>query len=224
MEDYEPETYKLFFSHQTDNRNFNRGATKNIGFLVIKELYPNDYKNITLVFNDIDTMPYIKNFLPYKTTNGIIKHFYGLDFALGGIFSITGGDFEKIGGFPNYWTWGFEDNLIQIRALNAGLKIDRSVFYPIMDKHIMQLTDGLERKVNKKEFMRFQEKNTEGFHSIKNLSYKLQDNDIIINYFLTNYIEDEQYTKIHHLLNDGAQPYKIPKTIFGTNVSSKLYL
>ena len=57
LEDLNSEDYEIYFSHQTDNRTFNRGATKNIGFLVCKEKYPDDYKNITFVFNDIDTLP-----------------------------------------------------------------------------------------------------------------------------------------------------------------------
>ena len=132
--------YRILYIHQTDKRQFNRGAMKNIGFLVVKDLYPDFYKNITLVFNDVDTMPFTKNFLNYETVKGIIKHFYGFKFTLGGIVSIMAGDFELINGFPNFWGWGYEDNELNKRALNSYITIDRSQFYPILDKNILMLT------------------------------------------------------------------------------------
>ena len=91
LEDYKKEDYEIFFSHQCDNRPFNRGAMKNIGFLAMKQKYPQDYGNITFVFHDVDTVPYTKNLFSYETTHNRIKHFYGYRYALGGIVSIKGG-------------------------------------------------------------------------------------------------------------------------------------
>ena len=51
MEDYDHDEWEVYFAHQKDNREFNRGGMKNIGFLAMKEKYPDDYKNITFVFN-----------------------------------------------------------------------------------------------------------------------------------------------------------------------------
>ena len=142
--------YEVYFSHQCDARAFNRGATKNIGFLAMKEKYANDYKNMTFVFNDIDTIPFSTIF-DYETVPGIVKHFYGFTYALGGIVALNGADFEAINGFPNYWGWGMEDNVLQKRCEKIGLKIDRSQFYPIGSPNILQLFDGIKRIINRKD-------------------------------------------------------------------------
>ena len=112
MEDYDKNDYEIYYSHQRDSRPFNRGAIKNLGFMSMMQKYPNNFKEITFVFNDIDTLPYLKDQLNYKTTKGNIKHFYGFEYALGGIISITGDDFLKMNGFPNYWGWGLEDRIL----------------------------------------------------------------------------------------------------------------
>ena len=117
-----PDSYEIYFSHQCDTRSFNRGGTKNIGFLAIKSKYPDHYKDITFVFNDIDTLPF-SNIFDYKTTPGIVKHFYGFEYALGGIVSITGADFEATNGFPNFWGWGMEDAVLQTRCMIMDLMV-----------------------------------------------------------------------------------------------------
>ena len=182
MEDIPKEDFKIYYIHQTDKRDFNRGAMKNIGFLIIKEKYPEHYKNITLVFNDVDTMPYNKNFLKYTTTPGVIKHFYGYKFALGGIVSITGGDFEKTLGFPNFWAWGYEDNTLKKRVDKHRLRIDYKQFYPIMDKNILQLKDGLKKFINRSEFDAYMSNSdNSGYHTITNLTYEQNENTGFIN-------------------------------------------
>ena len=210
LEDIPENKYKIYYIHQHDKREFNRGAMKNIGFLMVKNKYPNDYKNITLVFNDVDTMPYSKNFLNYYTTPGKVKHFYGVKFALGGIVSITAGDFEKTAGFPNFWAWGYEDNLLNIRVLKVGLTIDRDQFYPLMDKNIFQMKDGLERLVNKGEFDRFLSNTTEGYHSIVDLDYVIDEMSgfVIVNRFNTGIPVNPQQNKTHDLRN-GNKPFPV---------------
>ena len=70
------DNYEIYFSHQHDERNFNRGATRNIGFLAVKAKYPNDYKEMNFIFNDVDTLPFNKIF-NYETTNGVVKQYCG---------------------------------------------------------------------------------------------------------------------------------------------------
>lgn len=171
MSNYAPEEYVLWYIHQCDTRPFNRGALKNIGVLLAQQKYPEDWENITLVFNDIDTMPFTSGYLNYETTRGVVKHFYGFMFALGGIVSITAGDAYLIDGFPNYWAWGFEDNALNSRVINQGLHIDRTQFHPILDKNIMYFHDGGVRQTNRIEFDRYFEKGKDGIRNISGLEY-----------------------------------------------------
>jgi hypothetical protein len=195
--------YKIYILHQQDERKFNRGAMKNIGFIVVKKLYPNDYKNITLVFNDVDTMPYTKNFLKYDTAPGIVKHFYGHQFALGGIVSITAGDFEKSGGFPNFWAWGYEDNTLKLRVDKVGLKIDYNQFYPIKDGNILQLSDGDIRNVSRTEFDVYKSNTADGFADIRDLTYNIDEVSGFVNVtaFEPKVPDDSIVTKPHSVTN-----------------------
>ena len=165
--------YQIYFSHQADERPFNRGAAKNIGFLAIKQKYPNDYHNITFVFNDIDTVPF-DNIFEYETEKGIVKHFYGFKYALGGIVSIKGCDFETINGFPNFWGWGMEDAMLQKRCDSHNIQINRSHFYPIGSPEILHLFDGVSRIINKNETLQSKKDNTlNGIKTIYNLKYTI---------------------------------------------------
>jgi len=191
LEDINKDDYAIYFAHQCDNRDFNRGAMKNIGFLAMKQKYPNDYQNITFIFNDVDTMPYTKNFLNYDTTHGNVKHFYGYTFTLGGIVSIKGSDYEKSNGFPNLWAWGYEDNMFQQRVLSCGLHIDRSQFYPMMDKNIF------------------------GLRKIDELVYQIDENNMFIN--ITNFKSEAANNKANNTNHDlrkgnqvfGRQPFRM---------------
>lgn len=177
LEDYDEDDYEIYYSHQTDHKPFTRGGTKNIGFLVLKEKYPNDYKNITFVFNDVDTVPSEKNMLNYITKKGIVKHFFGFTYTLGGIFSIVGEDFERCNGFPNLYGWGIEDNAMNDRVITNNIKIDRSVFYPIRSREIINLVNDTRRIINNKDPGEYKKRQlVDNLNNIKNLEYNILNN------------------------------------------------
>jgi len=177
LEDYNENDYEIYYSHQVENKPFSRGGTKNIGFIAVKEKHPNDYKNITFVFNDVDTVPSEKNMLNYITKTGIVKHFFGFTYTLGGIFSITGEDFERCNGFPNLYGWGMEDNAMNDRVITNNIKIDRSVFYPIRSNKIINIFNDPTRIINNNEPADFKKKQLiDNLNNINNLEYTIISN------------------------------------------------
>jgi hypothetical protein len=167
--------YEIYFTHQCDARTFNRGAVKDIGFIAVRNKYPEHYKDITFIFNDVDTIPFNKIF-DYETRHGVVKHYYGFKYALGGIVVMKGADFEKTNGFPCFWGWGMEDNVLQKRCEAVGLVIDRSVFYNIGSPEILQLFDGISRIISKKDPWRGEHDNgIDGLRSISQLKYTIDD-------------------------------------------------
>ena len=206
LEDIPANTYEIFFVHQNDAKPFNRGAMKNIGFLAMRDKYRDNYKNITFIFNDIDTYPVKKNVLNYDTVSGTIKHFYGFTFALGGIFSITGADFEKCGGFPNYWGWGLEDSVIQMAALAAKIKINRDNFFVFRDsKNIVQREHSALRLFTKKEPWRFQTNNiNETYRDIQNLQYHIENEYIQVTNFTAKFLPSSDVYFVRNIKNGPA--------------------
>jgi hypothetical protein len=181
--------YEIYFVHQSDSRPFNRGATKNIGFLAMKSKYPNDYKNISFIFNDVDSVPFHRLF-DYQTVEGIVKHHYGFETSLGGIVVITGADFEKINGYPNFWGWGMEDTCLQKRCNAYNIQVDRSEFYPIGSPEILQLFDGVSRLVSSRDPKRMKtDTGLDGISTIRDLKYTVDSKSSRIDdniYVVTN--------------------------------------
>lgn len=181
--------FELYFSHQCDVRSFNRGAMKNLGFLAMREKYPHHYRDITFVFNDVDTVPFTKLFA-YDTVPGVVKHYYGTVNTLGGIVVIKGGDFERVNGFPCYWGWGMEDNALQKRCERWQLHIDRSHFYPIGSPEILQLFDGVTRLINRQDPYRERVDNgVDGLSTIRHYQYTIDKT--------STYPKDQRYDIQH---------------------------
>lgn len=140
--------YELMVVHQRDQRPFNRGAMKNVGFLAVKQKYPDQYRDATLIFQDVDIMPYKSGIFDYEAEPGVVHHYYGYESCLSACFAIKGADFEKANGFPNLWEWGVEDYIMQARVLKNGCRIDRSHFYLVGSRQVLQFFDGITRTVS----------------------------------------------------------------------------
>jgi len=195
-------SYEMYFAHQCDNRPFNRGAMKNIGFLAMKLKYPLYYKAITFIFHDVDTFPSTKDLINYDTMPGIVKHYYGYEFALGGIFAIKGVDFERSLGFPNFWGWGLEDNVMQDRCANNGLIIDRSQFYPMRDPRIIRAFDGFDRVISKRDTVVYTRETPDDFTSLTKLKWMLKGEYINI-YKFTSGMDHAQQDYATHDIRQG---------------------
>jgi len=202
LEDWDD--YEIYFSHQCDDRVFNRGAVKNLGFLAVKEKYPDHYKNITFIFNDVDTMPFNKIF-SYQTTLGTVAHYYGFKHTLGGIVVMKGQDFERINGFPNIWGWGQEDNCLQYRCSKFNIQIDRSTFYPIGSPQILQLFDGISRIINNTDARtKTLSNDKDGISTVSNINWSIDRT--------SSDVKDNQFTVLHFNKN----VYYINTTCFST--------
>lgn len=192
------ENAKYFFIHQKDLKPFNRGAIKNIGFLICSKIYSN-WKDITFVFHDLDHYPKKHISFPYTTEVGIVKHYFGYKHTLGGVVVIKGSDYIKTKGFPMFWGWGYEDNVFKKRVVDAGIKIDRSLFIDFLD--IQLVKDSIEmidkerviRDISKDDIVRFFKKNYDDINSIYNLSYKINGNMVDVSNFTTNTLPGKLY-------------------------------
>jgi hypothetical protein len=120
--------FQMYFCHQTDDKLFNRGATKNIAAKhAIEEGC--DY----IVFHDIDMIPeegcdysYPDNF-PIHLATQISQMGYKLKYHeyFGGAVLFTKEQLEATNGYSNnYWDWGMEDDDLFWRCHKEGLTND----------------------------------------------------------------------------------------------------
>jgi hypothetical protein len=224
LADYDEDEFVLFYSHQYDDRKFNRGAIKNIGFLYFKHNYPNHYEELTFIFNDVDTVPYTSNLLHFDTSNNEIKHFYGYKFALGGIFSIKGVDFERLNGFPNYWAWGFEDTVIYKRAVQCRINIDRSEFYDILSHKILHFADDFKKMLSLNTYnniLKQRDNFDDGLSTLRNVTYDFFDGMLNVKSFDCMHNENDN-SLISHSIFDGTK-IKSHKNRRSSNISMGLF-
>ena len=68
------------------------------------------------IFHDLDNLIGEKNLVHFTTKRGEVDHIFGSyeNRNVGGIWVIKGGDFEKINGYPNFWGWGYEDDMVAV--------------------------------------------------------------------------------------------------------------
>lgn len=174
---------EYYFVQQDDKRPFNRGAMKNIGFLFFSKKYSN-WKDITFIFHDIDYYPDAHTVFPYRTSVGNVAHYYGFKYTLGGAIAIKGSDYANTGGYPNFWGWGYEDNVLKKRVESNGIQIDRSVFYDIHDKHLICLPGETNvRFISKEDVLRHINYACDSYKEVKNISWHLNDNVLNVTSF-----------------------------------------
>jgi hypothetical protein len=209
LEDYDKNEYEIIFANQNNDLPFNRGSMKNIGFLYAKQKY-SYYKDINFIFNDVDTVPYKKGMITYDVEPNVIKHYYGFTFALGGIFSIKGADFEKIDGFPNLWSWGYEDNVIYERAIENNIFVDRSQFYKVGDHHILHILDEFTKNISSKNIILYKNKKiVDGLKSLVDVNFIWNET--------TNMLDVNSHNSVHSF-NDNSyisslNKFKVPNPI-----------
>jgi hypothetical protein len=146
--------YRITVVEQNDDRLFNRGKLRNVGFDLTRDSA--DY----FCFHDVDYLPvwadysypdapmriiwYGADVVPYDEGDSVeIKHDYNRYF--GGVLLFNRSDFLAVNGFSNqYEGWGFEDIDLRLRCVEAGLEVKYrdGTFQPLHHKN-----DGLDRSL-----------------------------------------------------------------------------
>jgi hypothetical protein len=88
-------------------------------------------------------------------------------------------------GFPNFWGWGLEDNLINDRCLAVGLVIDRSIFYSIKSPLIDRPFDGYERMLSLRDGEVYAHERPDTFLDLHKIEMQIEkDNDKTNSFYL----------------------------------------
>jgi len=227
LEDIPEEEYEIYIVHQCDTRTFNRGAMRNIGFIIGKEKYPNNYKDIDFIFHDLDNLIGKKNIVDFTTKMGEVNHIFGsYDMKnIGGIYVMKGVNYEQINGNPNLWGWGSEDDILSIRCKKQGLTHTRKYFNYNNPQVILlngQRNCFYLKNMNIINYNIFKniktgKKYNSGINTIGNLSYTQKQNDNIImcnvNNFNTIHPEQIHQAAMACCIGELKQHYTLTKKI-----------
>lgn len=145
-------------------------------------------------------MPWSENQFSYITQSNMVNHFYGFKHALGGILAMKGADFDRINGFPNIWTWGLEDNTLQMRCIKNRIRINRSEFVSIDDdnKNIISLWHGWNRLISPNIEPKWKYDNgRDGIRTLRNIRMK-------------ETVEDENFIEVNVLSFQTGEPLSSP--------------
>jgi hypothetical protein len=234
------DNFQILICHQYDSRPFNRGAMKNLGFIYVKNKFPNTYKDIILIYQDIDTLPSYKNMFNFDVEKNNIKHFYGFKQTLGGLFCVKAETYEYLNGFPNFWEWGYEDNCLYKRCYMKKININRDDFYDINSDKFLQLSHGLDnraRQVNSLSKDRFiNDLGSDGIITLQNINYIINDTldlpymkELIVVDFMDWYIPETHkninlvsYNKQYVYSNSQRKNYINSNTNISNNVVSSI--
>ena len=144
----------IWVIEQNNKTNWNKGATCNCGFDILKKHYK------YFIINDADTYTKLDYKFNYPNENEII-HIFGYEYCLGGIFSCTKDTFLKINGFNNNFNnWGREDRDLEDRAKKNNIKINRSYLIKLNNTKAIQM-----KHENKNNYWNFDIKNNEYYKS-----------------------------------------------------------
>ena len=128
--------YRVFIIEQENGLPFNRGALKNIGFVVGRE--HSDYT----CFHDVDYLPVWADYSWSDTPAAIVWHGaetrlwslkhpgrrlgHKIEDFFGGVVLTPNALFEQVNGYANtYWGWGWEDSDLKHRYQSAGITFTR---------------------------------------------------------------------------------------------------
>jgi hypothetical protein len=186
--------FKIFIIEQNNNKIFNRGILKNIGFLLAEKKF--DY----FCFHDVDHIP-VSSACDYSPTKAVAKlatYVSQFNFIkrpvneLAGVIIFEKNCFKFINGYSNeYWGWGIEDDDLGQRC------IKKNIFIESREGRYISLPHKTEGDTSGGHASEETIKNRILFSEIKNDINKLYLSGLSnINFIINSISEKELYTHV----------------------------